>query len=407
MRCLTFQENKASLPIELTIEQRDALSELVPSLAITPERGSNHSYVLTPGTEVGAVYMPDLAIEIRPKIPIDRLLFLISYAIDPKQWKQVGFAFGQADSLVEAIVPGFVAQLRRALHRGLLQGYRRQEEALMTVRGRLRFEEQLRRRYGAAIPIEVAYDEFTEDILENQLLKAAVRRFRHMQLRSDFCRRSLRHFEYVFQHVSDIAVDPRNVPMPNYTRLNEHYRPAIMLAQLILESTSVELSHGRYDSTAFLVNMSKVFESFVATALREALGLSTREFRHNAQKQAFYLDQAELVTLVPDLYWSEQGRCVFVGDAKYKRVNDAGIKNADLYQLLAYTIAAHVPYGLLIYAAGEGEPAVHDVPMVGKKLEVVVLNVDGNPDEILNSVQTIAGRVQTQRQSNRFTRALL
>ncbi len=77
-----------------------------------------------------------------------------------------------------------------------------------------------------------------------------------------------------------------------------------------------------------------------------------------------------------------------------------GIKNTDLYQLLAYTIAANVPYGLLVYAAGEGEPAYHQVPAVGKTLEVAVLDVKGEPDAILSSIASLAGRIRNLRAMN-------
>jgi hypothetical protein len=44
---------------------------------------------------------------------------------------------------------------------------------------------------------------------------------------------------------------------------------------------------------------------------------------------------------------------------KYSRFTLSGIQHPDLYQLLAYTVAAGLPTGLLIYAAGEGDPSRH------------------------------------------------
>ncbi len=52
-----------------------------------------------------------------------------------------------------------------------------------------------------------------------------------------------------------------------------------------------------------------------------------------------YLDESSKIRLRPDISWWQGTDCVFVGDAKYKKINVAGIKHADLYQLLAYTIA--------------------------------------------------------------------
>src|SRR5688572_27166994 len=152
MRLLTLTEFKSSEPIALSVEQRDSLNELVPSIVIQPAHGLNDSYVLTPQSIIGAVVIDDLAIAVRPKIPIDRVLFLISYSLDPDNWLSSEFAFKEDASIVEAIVLSFTAQLRRAFRRGLLQGYRPEEDSLTTVRGRIRFHEQLRRHFGNAPP---------------------------------------------------------------------------------------------------------------------------------------------------------------------------------------------------------------------------------------------------------------
>ena len=63
-----------------------------------------------------------------------------------------------------------------ALEQGLLQGYRHVDDTLPVVRGRIREAEQIRRRFGRLLPLEVRYDDFTVDIAENQLLLAAALR---------------------------------------------------------------------------------------------------------------------------------------------------------------------------------------------------------------------------------------
>src|SRR5262249_10230363 len=151
----------------------------IPSLAITPSLGRKDAYDLTPTSVIGTVRLTNLAIEIRPKLPIDRVLFMLSYAIDPRRWRTTPFDYQEQDSVVEAIVPGFVSHIKNAFLPGILHGYRTVEEAIPGVRGRLRFDEQVRRRFGIAPPLEVHYDDFTEDIEENRLLKAAITRLGH------------------------------------------------------------------------------------------------------------------------------------------------------------------------------------------------------------------------------------
>jgi len=394
LRQLALTEYSPKQCVPLTLEECDAMRRLNAQIEISPSIGSPGCYDLTPSSWIGSIELPGLAIQIRPKIHISRVLFLLSYAMDPNHWQDSGFNFDEQDLLVEAIIPGFVLQLRRALEPGILQGYRLKEDALATVRGRIRFQDQIDRHFGILPPIEVRYDEFTEDVEENRLIKAALRALERIRIRSAEMWYQLHHFQPILDRVSLVEYEPRNLPTINYTRLNHRYRPVVELSKLILRSVSYDLEYGSATGAAFLVDMNDVFEQFVLVALREALGLSEWEFPSGSANHPLFMDLAQRVSLKPDLSWWEDSKCIFVGDAKYKRISAPGIKHADLYQLLAYTIATELPAGLLIYAAGEGEPAVHEVVNVRKHLEVVSMDLSGNPSEILDDIARIAATVK-------------
>lgn len=396
MRILTLTEYQTQFGIELSVEERDFLREN--KIDVDPTQGVQGLYDLTPGSWIGALSTGSLAVKIRPKIPLDSVMFLISYALDPSRWRDTEFNFEREDSLVEAVVPGFVRQVRRAFRRGVLQGYRVEEDALATVRGRIRFDDQIRHRFGIAPPIEVRYDEFTEDIDPNRLIKAAIRRLRRMRLRSQSTRNLLREFDGALASVSAVEFHRARLPAITWTPLNDHYRPAVELAKLILQSCSFELRHGQVRSTSFLVDMNRVFEHFVVTALRESLGVTQHTLR---QGVSLHLDKAGKIKVEPDLSWWDLGQCRFVGDVKYKRLEASGIKHADLYQLLSYTIAADLPRGLLIYAAGEREPGTHEIVHVGKRLSIETLDLEGTPDEILGQIDRLAERIKSMKSEAR------
>ena len=132
------------------------------------------------------------------------------------------------------MIPAFVAQARRAFARGVLQGYRIEEESSLVVRGRILFDEQLRRRFGKTPPVEVRFDDFTEDIEANRLVKAAARRLGRLRIRAESSRRSLNIIESALERVSHIQYHPRQLPEISFSRLNAHYRPVLMLSKLIL-----------------------------------------------------------------------------------------------------------------------------------------------------------------------------
>ena len=131
--------------------------------------------------------------------------------------------------------------------------------------------------YGIAPPVEVTYDDFTEDIEPNRLLRAAIASLLRLRVRRQQSRSGLRAIENKLSGVQLVQYDSRRLPHVAFNRLNMRYRPAVDLARLILRSTSFELSHGEVAASAFLIDMNKVFEDFVVIALREALGVTERE----------------------------------------------------------------------------------------------------------------------------------
>ena len=390
---VNLTEYKKSEAVTLSISDRDALHQRVPSLSIEPVPGTKDQYHLTPGSTIGALEVGDLSVSIRPKLPISRVLYLASCAMGEIDFRKERFDFEDAATLVEALVPVLATAAHRAFARGLLHGYRTEEESLHTVRGRIRINEQIRRRFGISVPVEVRYDDFTDDVLANRLVKAAAARLGQLRVRPE-SRRDLSGITARLDNVSLIEFPPSAVPELKFDRLNAHYREVVTLARFILRHAAIENERGTVRATGFLMNMNVVFQEFVTRALREALRVSERTLWSDKGLPRIALDQDGKVRLEPDLSWWNGRTCTFVGDAKYKRVEDRRVPNADLYQLLAYTIALDLPGGLLIYAHGEAEEVVHRVNYAGKRLEVAALDLSGTIDDLLTRIHELANRVR-------------
>ncbi len=183
-RLVLLAEYVTSPAVELTPHDASSLRRAVTTMSVVPSSDVPGTYDLTPGSEVGVVALDSCCLVIRPKVPIDRVLFLVSYALDSASWREQTALYNTAEDIVEGMAAVFVHELRRALRRGLLQGYRSTEDALTTVRGRIRFDEQLRRRFGATLPLEVRFDEYTEDTELNRVLRAALWRLSRLPIRS-------------------------------------------------------------------------------------------------------------------------------------------------------------------------------------------------------------------------------
>lgn len=182
---------------------------------------------------VGAARIGDVELHIRPKTPITRLLFLLGYARQPGRWQHEQVHVGEHRDLVPALAHAFVRAAERALRPGVLQGYQEVEEALPVVRGRIREADQLRLRYGLMLPVEVRYDDYTTDIAENQIVRAASERLLRLLDLPGNVRAGLRRILARLHGVS--ALTP-GAPLPTWSanRLNTRYRVALGLAELAL-----------------------------------------------------------------------------------------------------------------------------------------------------------------------------
>ena len=397
---LNLQEYVSS-EYKLTADQLDALLRESKTLDLTiePVRGAKGRYRLKPGSTVGALEVDGVSVFIKPKIEMTQLLSLACYAMSKLKFRKELFDFKEDETLPDILALALSQAARGAFSRGLLRGYLTEEDALHTVRGRIRFDEQIRRRYGIPLPIELRFDEFTEDILANRLVKAAAARLGRMTLRSGEARRGLGWITAILENVSLLEFQRRNVPEVRFDRLNEHYRHVVGLARLILLHSEFEAEHGDVRANGFLVDMNYLFQEFVTQALREKLGVSASTLR---SEETVPFDKENMVTLEPDLtWWEDSETCMFVGDAKYKDLTDKRARNADLYQLLAYATALDLPGGLLIYAQGEAEAATYKIRNTCKQLEVVALDLSCTLEKILARVKGIARKIESLRNEAR------
>ncbi|MET9371492.1 restriction endonuclease [Streptomyces griseoflavus] len=395
-RVVELVEHAPAVSVELPDEVGRAVAALRIADAV-PDTYSPGRWLLRAGSKVGAVTLAvpgggdPFTLRIVPKVPISRLFFLLGYSLDPAgAWRDGEVDVAEHAELLPALAHAVERQVDRALRQGLLQGYRVTEETSLVVRGRIREADQIRRRFGATLPVEVTYDEFTTDIAENRILRAAVERLLRLPGVPRDVRRRLLHQR---ARLADVTVLGRGRPLPEWrpSRLNARYHHALRLARAVLEDASPEHGPGGLRVEGFLFDMNQLFEDFVTVALREAL----RGSGHLARFQdAHHLDEADAIRMKPDfvLYGPESTPCA-VADAKYKAEKPSGYPDADLYQMLAYCTALGLRDGHLVYAKGNAGHAAHRVRHAGIVLHQHALDLDQNPAGLLADVAEVAARM--------------
>lgn len=133
------------------------------------------TFTITATSHVGAIVTPEVEIIIRPKVSLENLFMLLEVGLPPEAWSPEAFAFGTDRNLLAAVAAFFARTLERTVATGLLRAYREERTRLLALRGRIDFAE-INRSPGLIAPIACAYDEYTADVLENRILRAALTR---------------------------------------------------------------------------------------------------------------------------------------------------------------------------------------------------------------------------------------
>lgn len=352
---------------------------------------------LRPGGKVGAVRVGDLDVRVAPKVDIERIVFLLGYRLRGVAWQESVVPVEAVDGIVHVLAEMFTRSVTEAIRPGLLQGYQVMEEALPVVRGRIRIEEQLKRRPGTWLPIEVSYDDFTVNTPENQVLRAALERLQRNPLVSSDVR--LRMGALLLQF-ADVARLVPGMPLPQWriTRINRRYDMALELARLVLASSSFEHRVGTVTVDGFVLDVPRIFEDFVSVALADVLpgllpGSSVMD------QYPATLDEGSEVDMRPDVVWLDEGlRPIAVLDAKYKQEKVSGYPNVDLYQCLAYATVLDLPDAHLIYAKGNVDVRHYTVRGSGVRIHAHALDLDQPPEGLLASISAIARGLRDTRQ---------
>ena len=359
---------------------------------------------------VGAFSMGDLRVMVRPKIKLENLFLLLEVGLPPEAWQAEAIDYATNDELLPALVSFFARTTETTLARGLFHHYRHEEDDLLALRGRIDFVRQFRRG-GVLVPMACSWDDFTADVDENRCLMAAIRLALRVPDVPHEDRRRLRRLlaalDGVAEPTASVALD--RLDRIQYTRLNEHYRPALRLARLILANCTLQDQHGDTAASAFMLDMNDLFEQFVTARLQREL----RGRLEIAAQLRPHLDVERRVEIRPDLTLRQSGETVGVADLKYKladsdtdaaRIAGPLARHGDYYQLLAYTTALGLTEGTLIYCAdaNEDEDAGQQAPSgslakstitvrhAGTKLHAVAIDLSGSPSEIDAQITALA-----------------
>jgi 5-methylcytosine-specific restriction enzyme subunit McrC len=268
----------------------------------------------------------------------------------------------------EILTRMFAEHLREEWQRGVSRSYLLVEDDQPALRGKWRIADQIRRP-GRDHLFAVAYDEFTADIPLNRVFRFVVERL--WSLTQDGGNRQM--LGELRQWLDEVTLLPAlsagEAGPALLTRLNHRLAPLLNLARLFLDGGAMQLSAGDLSSFAFVFDMNWVFERFVVNFVRRHQLEILPPYLHDcdllsqAHGEPRFLARSEgkfVFRLKPDLALRSGQAFPLLMDAKYKRLdpngNNAGVEQADFYQMFAYAHRYDCPRVLMLY------PQTADMP---------------------------------------------
>lgn len=343
----------------LTSSRRLIVDELVSGLRVTAR------------SWVGVVQLSSVRLHVVPKLAGEHLgvVRMVDWSSGLNALKALDAEHDlelDGANLLDLVALLLVRAAERITRAGVRTAYVEREDTLGTLRGRLLFERQLRRQHGRVDRLECRFDERSADIFDNQLLLAAAQRCAE-RVRDTGVRRRARRLRLLLSDVCDASAVSLPKRKLHYDRLNQRYAAAHELAWLVLEGSEGldDLYRGGTTrSFAFLLDMNRVFETFVERLLGEALGAV--DFQKQTGSVVRRADGRAYLKLIPDAVARVGRPAVAIPiDAKYKRYSAKGLSRDDVAQTFLYAMglgAKEQPHALIIYPA-EGA-ALERTPLV-------------------------------------------
>lgn len=260
--------------------------------------------------------------------------------------------------ILELFIGIFADELLSLFKRDINRSYRRTIENQSFIKGKIDFAENIKSNSFRNHIHAVRFEEFTEDILMNQIFKTVVAHLlKKTTLRDN--RLKLSQALLWLEDVEQIKLTSDIWNKVVFTRLNHQYETVFNMAKLFYQNSSLNLNKGDELTFSFLVPLNQLFEKYVYEILKNSMrqGVNVKY-----QGPIRYLGNANgerLFQLKPDISLVKDDQVIMIVDAKYKEVLDAEggalISQSDIYQMLAYSVRYSCNQIILAYPKMIGE----------------------------------------------------
>ena len=378
---------------------------------------------------VGVIATHDCQLEILPKIEgprevdveinelRERLIHMLSMTWDlPISVGTVTRLGSQNDTILEILIRLYCDLLIKAVRQGMPRKYKEQGDDLPTLCGRLNITRQFSTLATSPQKLACQFDELSRDIPLNQMMRAVISKLSRLS-REPNNQRSLRELDFIYADISQVPPSEllRNPIILN--RTNTRWKELVRLAELFLQNRHQKTHVGYTDGFAIFFKMNDLFEKYVFRMLKHALQNSGRDVvPQGGRTPCLFEEVTGRFWTRPDLCVRQDDRNILIIDTKWKKIEHPdddpkyGVKQSDVYQLMAYSQIYNCPRVVLLYPHHGKLPSepIHKVYSIGKqsaqeKLTVATLDITKSHHEIQIALNNLVEKQMKFVETNRYS----
>ena len=321
----------------------------------------------------GSIYVDhDTTIFLQPKIDINNILDMWEYAYRLKSFEifsqtiSCDSIIGFYNKIAWMLSKLIIERCRKGLYRSFVDVQARTNYVI----GKVNIKEAL---YHPGTPyLQCEYQENTANNLYNQILLWTLEVMRRTAALSESREIVLKAHRMLTGMVDIIPHSWMDCARQDYNTLNMDYFLMHSLCRFILEFAAPNLSEGNHSMLPYVINMSRLYELFVAEWLRAH---TPKELGVKAQDRVSYgsIDKLNFnIDLV--LYAKSTGAPFCVIDTKYKL--DEKMAKQDVHQIIAYMEVKKCNIGILLYPSNQN--AIKPYPINSKVVYQIKMDMEND-----------------------------
>ncbi|MDY6804552.1 MAG: restriction endonuclease [Cyanobacteriota bacterium] len=314
---------------------------------------------------------PQFQIVLKPKVPLANIFGMLEYAYNLKSFRLLSGLIN-CQSLQE-----FYSQLAYILaqkvlersRKGFYWSYLPQTNNLPYVRGRMDIRQAIQKPW--EVKVKCYYQERRADNIENQIILWTLWAIARSNLCSETVLPAVRKAFRVLEGLVNLkSVRSQDCLGREYNRLNEDYRVLHALCRFFLDNSGASYEKGDRLMLPFLVEMDKLYESFVAEWLKinAPPGFIVKSQYKVSLGQKRYLK----IDLLLRARGKSVPRCIL--DTKYKIPDKAAM--TDIHEMVSHANAVKCLDAILIYPKPLKEPL--DIQSNNIRVRSLTFSLDGN-----------------------------